>query len=153
MECTNVCTKCRFATSNDDAMEQHLLIHKARALKFEPLKTLIVQALTESRSQEDTANWEKALTLVNAMIDPCPDCGLLWCKCVKTIEELDEMGLMVNWLMSPPVCCPIDDMCPGHRAGVPPDLLARIDAAEGKEAKDKVVNDFIATAHASGEWR
>lgn len=153
MECTNVCTKCRFATSNDDAMEQHLLIHKARALKFEPLKTHICQALADSRTQEDTKNWEKALTLVNAMIDPCPECGLLWCRCKKTITEFDELDLMANWIMSPPVCCPADNPCDDHMAKMPPELRAVVEATEGGEAKSKVINDYIAAAHARGEWR
>lgn len=95
MEFVNVCTRCRYATDDDDAMEAHHLIHKARIIKFEPLKTHIAQALTESRSQEDTANWEQALTLVNKLIDACSDCGMLECKCEaaqKAIASLNGKG-------------------------------------------------------------
>lgn len=92
MEFVNACTRCRFATESDDEMEAHLLIHKARILKFEPLKTHIAQALSESRSQEDTRNWEQALTLVNKLIDACAECGLLECKCEATQKVMAALG-------------------------------------------------------------
>lgn len=91
MSFTNVCTKCRFATDDDGAMEAHLLIHKARVIMFEPLKTHICQALAESRTQEDTKNWEQALTMVNALIDPCPECQMLFCECEGTLKELASL--------------------------------------------------------------
>ena len=92
METTNHCTRCRFATNDDDVMETHIMIHKARIIKFEPLKTHIAGALSQSRSQEDTANWEQALTLVQALIDPCPSCGLLDCQCEGTVAIMDSMN-------------------------------------------------------------
>lgn len=92
MAFVNACTRCRFATESDDEMEAHLLIHKARILKFEPLKTHIAQALSESRSQEDTTNWEKALTLVENLINACSDCGMLDCKCEVALKAIASLN-------------------------------------------------------------
>jgi hypothetical protein len=130
-------------------MEAHLLIHKARILKFEPLKTHISQALAESRTQEDTANWEQALTLVQALIDPCPECNLMVCGCNGTLNEL---ALLQKAVTDPPICCTSDNMCEGHRAKMAPDLLDKIDAASSKEEKDKIIGDYIADAYRRGEW-
>jgi hypothetical protein len=125
-------------------MEAHLLIHKARILKFEPLKTHISKALGESRTQEDTKNWEEALTLVQALIDPCPECNLMVCRCKGTLDAFD--------LMEPVPCCTTDNLCEGHRAKMAPDLLDKIDAASSKEEKDKIIGDYIADAYRRGEW-
>ena len=76
-----VCARCGYKTQVELFLDAHKMVHEARIVRFEKLKTHIASALADSRTQIDTDNWNKALDVVNEIINACPDCGELPCKC------------------------------------------------------------------------
>jgi hypothetical protein len=63
------CVRCGFDTDSETIMQAHQLVHQARILRFEPLKTHMTMALTESRTQDESMNWEKALVMLEDFIN------------------------------------------------------------------------------------
>lgn len=76
----NTCARCGYKTQVELFADAHKMVHEARIVRFEPLTTHIALSLSESRSQEDSNNWNKALDMVKELINQCPDCGQLPCQ-------------------------------------------------------------------------